>query len=118
LRMITGYLPPSEGAVAVCGYDSVSQSMPARRSLGYLPEAAPLYPEMRVQDYLAYRGRLFGMARPERRTAIARVIERCWLREVAHRRVGQLSKGFRQRVGLAGALIHDPPVLVLDEPTS
>lgn len=118
LRMITGYLPPSAGAVAVCGHDSVTASMDARRSLGYLPEAAPLYPEMRVQDYLMYRAKLFGMRRSDRRTAIGRVIERCWLGEVAKRRTGQLSKGYKQRVGLAGAMIHDPPVLVLDEPTS
>lgn len=118
LRMITGYLPPTSGTVAVCGHDSVSASMEARRSLGYLPEAAPLYPEMRVRDYLTYRARLFGMGRADRRAAIGRVIERCWLGEVAHRRTGQLSKGYKQRVGLAGAMIHDPPVLVLDEPTS
>lgn len=118
LRMITGYLPPSEGLVSVCGHDSVTDSMNARRSLGYLPEAAPLYPEMRVGDYLTYRGKLFGMARGDRKAAVARVIERCWLREVAGRRIGQLSKGYKQRVGLAGAMIHDPPVLVLDEPTS
>jgi ABC-2 type transport system ATP-binding protein len=118
LRMITGYLPPSEGSVAVCGHDSVTDSMKARQSLGYLPEAAPLYPEMRVQDYLTYRGKLFGMPRADRKAAITRVIDRCWLREVANRRIGQLSKGYKQRVGLAGAMIHDPPVLVLDEPTS
>jgi ABC-2 type transport system ATP-binding protein len=118
LRMVTGYLPPSAGSVAVCGHDSVTASMDARRSLGYLPEAAPLYPEMRVRDYLTYRAKLFGMGRRDRRAAIARVVERCWLGEVAHRRTGQLSKGYKQRVGLAGAMIHDPPVLVLDEPTS
>lgn len=118
LRMITGYLPPTEGSVTVCGFDSVAQSMQARRSLGYLPEAAPLYPEMRVRDYLTFRAKLFGMGRGDRAGAIGKVIERCWLGEVANRRVGQLSKGYKQRVGLAGAMIHDPPVLVLDEPTS
>ncbi len=118
LRMITGYLPPSAGAVSVCGHDSVTDSMNARRSLGYLPEAAPLYPEMRVRDYLVYRAKLFGMPRGGRAAAIGRVIDKCWLGEVSQRRIGQLSKGYKQRVGLAGAMIHDPPVLVLDEPTS
>lgn len=118
LRMITGYIPPSLGSVSVCGHDTITDSIAARGSIGYLPESAPLYPEMRVRDYLSYRARLFGMVRPERGPAIARVLDRCWLADVAHRRIGQLSKGYRQRVGLAGALLHDPPVLILDEPTS
>ncbi|MGE3107585.1 MAG: ABC transporter ATP-binding protein [Phycisphaerales bacterium] len=118
LRMTTGYLPPSQGAISVAGFDTVSQSVQARRALGYLPEAAPLYPEMRVVDYLKYRAKLYGIASRDRRAAMSRVMARCWLTEVARRRIFQLSKGFKQRVGLAGAMLHDPPVLVLDEPTS
>lgn len=118
LRMITGYLPPSLGNITVAGHDTISESIQARRALGYLPEAAPLYPEMRVIDYLKYRARLYGVSAKARKPAIARVLDRCWLTAVARRRVGQLSKGFKQRVGLAGAMLHDPQVLILDEPTS
>ncbi len=118
LRMTTGYLPPSRGSILVAGHDTVTESIEARRAMGYLPEAAPLYPEMRVIDYLKYRASLYGVPTKERTPAISRVLDRCWLTPVARRRVGQLSKGFKQRVGLAGAMLHDPPVLVLDEPTS
>lgn len=118
IRMITGFLPPDQGAVEVDRHDTFAESAAARRSLGYLPEAAPAYGEMGVGDYLDYRGRLFGLGRGPRRIAIDRVLGLCELREVARRRVGQLSRGFRQRVGLAAAILHDPPVLVLDEPTS
>lgn len=118
LRMTTGYMPPSRGSVRVGGFDTVSESIEARGALGYLPEAAPLYPEMRVIDYLKYRSRLYGLSPRDRKPAISRVLDRCWLTPVARRRVGQLSKGFKQRVGLAGAMLHDPQVLVLDEPTS
>jgi len=118
LRMVTGFLPPSEGRVTVAGHDTIHESIEARRALGYLPEAAPLYPEMRVIDYLRYRSRLYGMTARDRKPAITRVLDRCWLTPVARRRVGQLSKGFKQRVGLAGAMLHDPQVLILDEPTS
>lgn len=118
IRMITGYLPPDEGSVAVAGHDTVNDSLGARRSVGYLPESAPVYGEMSVDGFLHFRGRLYGLARPKRREAVDRVLERCDLREVRRRRVGHLSKGFRQRVGLAAAMLHDPPVLVLDEPTN
>ncbi|MBC7773218.1 MAG: ABC transporter ATP-binding protein [Pyrinomonadaceae bacterium] len=118
LRMITGYLPPSLGTISVAGHDTISESIQARRALGYLPEAAPLYLEMRVIDYLKYRARLYGVSVKARKPAISRVLDRCWLTPVSHRRVGQLSKGFKQRVGLAGAMLHDPQVLILDEPTS
>jgi len=118
LRMITGYLPPSIGTITIAGHDTISESIQARRSLGYLPEAAPLYPEMRVVDYLKYRSRLYGVSAKARTPAITRVLDRCWLTPVARRRIGQLSKGFKQRVGLAGAMLHDPQVLILDEPTS
>ncbi len=118
IRMITGYLPPSGGSVSVDGLDSVQDSRRLRRLIGYMPEATPLYPEMRVVDYLDYRGRLFGLRRRERRARIELCIERCRLIEMRTRRAGHLSKGYRQRLGLAASLLHDPPVLVLDEPTS
>ena len=118
IRMITGWLPPTAGRVTVDGLDSVDHSMSVRRKLGYLPETTPLYPEMRVEQYLDYRGRLFGLSRSERRSAINRRVDQCALTAVRNRRIGELSKGYKQRVGLASAQLHDPPILILDEPTS
>lgn len=118
IRMISGFLPPTSGRIAVCGHDSVRDSLKARRQIGYLAESNPLYPEMRVLDYLTFRARLQGVRSRDRQRAISRVVERCWLADVARRRIGQLSKGYRQRVGLASALIHDPKVLMLDEPSN
>lgn len=118
IRMISGYLPPDSGRVLVAGHDTIQSSLQARRALGYLPESAPLYGEMKTADYLDYRGRLFGLSRPQRRAAIDRVVARCWLEEVRNRRVGKLSKGYKQRVGLAAALLHNPALLILDEPTN
>ncbi|HYE03127.1 MAG TPA: ABC transporter ATP-binding protein [Phycisphaerales bacterium] len=118
LRIITGFLAPSAGSVRVCGHDTVDQSLAARRCLGYLPEAAPLYPEMSVRGYLHFRGRLMSLRRGPRRAAVGRALARCDVADVAHRRIGQLSKGYRQRVGIAAALLHDPAVIVLDEPSS
>ena len=118
IRMITGWLPPTSGKVTIDGLDSVDHSLAVRRKLGYLPETTPLYPEMRVTDYLDYRGRLFGMGRGRRRAAIDHRIDQCALGDVRRRRIGELSKGYKQRVGLATALLHDPPILILDEPTS
>jgi ABC-2 type transport system ATP-binding protein len=117
LRILTCYMPASSGAASVAGFDVFTQSMAVRRLIGYLPEGNPLYPEMRVREYLNFRGKLRGMSRDERSAAIQRVSDRCWLGEFIDRPVGQLSKGMRQRVGLADALLHDPKVLVLDEPT-
>jgi ABC-2 type transport system ATP-binding protein len=117
MRVLTGFLPPSAGAARVAGYDIVTQSKKARASLGYLPESAALYPEMRVREYLFYRARLEGVGRGEIRARVDQAIERCLLQEVADRKVENLSKGFRQRAALAGALVHEPPVLILDEPT-
>ncbi len=117
IRMITGFLPPSSGQVTVSGLDLWSAPKKARRQIGYLPENVALYPEMRVREYLAYRARLEGLGRTETRQAIAETLERALLSEVEWQIIGTLSKGYRQRVGLAAAILHQPGVLVLDEPT-
>ncbi len=117
IRMITGFLPPSSGRVRVNGHDLFTEPSKARREIGYLPETVALYGEMRVHEYLAYRARLEGMSRAEARAAIPETVERCLLEDVEHQIVGTLSKGYRQRVGLAAAILHSPGVLVLDEPT-
>ncbi len=118
LRMMTGYLSPDEGSVRIDGFDTHTDSLKARQRIGYLPESAPLYPEMSVRGYLDYRARLFGMNRVSRSKAIGQAMDRCRIADVARRRVGQLSKGYRQRVGLASALLHEPKVLILDEPSN
>lgn len=118
LRMITGYLAPTSGAVRVGGHDTILQSQAARAAIGYLPEAAPCYPEMSVEGFLRFRARLFSLPRKRRQDAVDRAMDRCWLRDVRRRPIGHLSKGYRQRVGLAAAILHDPAVVVLDEPSS
>lgn len=118
IRMIAGFLTPDSGRITVSGHDVGVDTLAARRRLGYLPESAPLYPELTPRRYLDYRARLFGLGRTDRRTAVGRAIDRCRLADMAHKRIGVLSKGYRQRVGLASALLHDPPVLILDEPTN
>ncbi|NNM89156.1 MAG: ATP-binding cassette domain-containing protein [Phycisphaerae bacterium] len=117
IRMLTCYMPPSSGRASVAGFDVFGQSLQVRQNIGYLPENTPLYPEMRVEEYLDYRGKLRGMNRVARRQRIAEVAQRCWLTERLRWLVGKLSKGYRQRLGIADALLHNPPVLVLDEPT-
>jgi len=117
IRMITGFLPPTAGRVTVAGRDLFESPTEVRRHLGYLPENVALYPEMRVEEYLGYRAHLEGMAGGEARTAVGEAVDRCMLEEVRHQIIGTLSKGFRQRVGLATAILHRPGVLVLDEPT-
>ena len=117
MRVLTGFLPPTSGTARVDGHDIVRQSREARASLGYLPESAALYPEMRVREYLAYRARLEGVMGAEVGRRVSDAIGRCLLDEVADRKVENLSKGYRQRTALAGALVHQPPVLILDEPT-
>jgi ABC-2 type transport system ATP-binding protein len=117
MRVLTGFLPPTAGTARVAGYDIVTRSVEARASLGYLPESTALYPEMRVREYLAYRARLEGVRRADVTRRVGEAIESCLLEEVASRKIENLSKGFRQRTALAGALVHQPPVLILDEPT-
>ncbi len=118
IRMICGYLRPTAGSVRVDGNDMASAPRRGQKLIGYLPESAPLYSEMRVHEYLTFRARLFGVPRRARREAVGQAVERCSLAEVVRRPISQLSKGFRQRVGLAAALVHTPPILILDEPTS
>jgi ABC-2 type transport system ATP-binding protein len=118
MRILTGFLPPSSGSVRVAGHDIFSEPTAARRAVGYLPETPPLYPEMSVHGYLRFAAAIKGVPRSERRPAVDLALRRCGLTEVRHRVIGHLSKGFRQRVGLAQAIVHDPSVLVFDEPTA
>lgn len=117
MRMLTGYLPMNAGSIEVAGYDVSKDPQEVRRRIGYLPESCPLYPEMRVDEYLRFRAELKGVRSPAKKSKLNEVKEQCGLTEVGKRIIGQLSKGYRQRVGLADSLIHDPDLLVLDEPT-
>jgi ABC-2 type transport system ATP-binding protein len=120
LKVLTGYLPATMGKVSIAGFDVLSQSLEVRQNIGYMPEAVPLYPEMRVQELLMFRAALHNIPPRERKSAVDRVAERCALSQpdnVMRRRVGELSRGYKQRTGLAEALLHNPPVLILDEPT-
>lgn len=118
IRMLTGFLPPSSGSASIDGLDVNRHSLEARRRIGYLPESVPLYRDMRVREYLRFRGQLKGLGGNALRTRMDEVLELCGLRDVRRKMIRTLSKGFRQRVGLADALIHDPPLLILDEPTN
>jgi ABC-2 type transport system ATP-binding protein len=118
LRMLTGYIPPTSGSASIAGHNVVTDSEGARSKIGYLPESTPLYTEMRVEEYLHYRGRLMSMPRALRNSRIDTLCDRCGLAANRRRLIGQLSKGNRQRVGLAQALLHEPQVLILDEPTA
>jgi ABC-2 type transport system ATP-binding protein len=118
LRILAAYLPPTAGKVEVNGFDVVTQSLKVRQSLGYLPEHNPLYPEMYVREFLHFAGSLHGLKGRNLRQCTAEMIEQTGLAAEQNKRIGTLSKGYRQRVGLAAALIHNPPVLMLDEPTT
>ncbi len=117
IRILACYQAATHGSATIDGHDVFSDSMAVRRRIGYLPESAPLYGEMRVREYLNFRGKLRRMTHPQRKTAIKSVSDRCWLGDFIDRPIGQLSKGMKQRVGLADAIMHDPDVLILDEPT-
>jgi ABC-2 type transport system ATP-binding protein len=117
MRVLTGFTPPTEGTAAIAGYDVVSHSLDARRHIGYLPESVPLYLDMTVMDYLRYMGQLRGMNRKWIDERLPVIIDTVRLGEYQNALVGKLSKGYRQRVGIAQAIIHEPDVLILDEPT-
>lgn len=117
MRMITGFLPPTSGRVRLGDVDLAERPELAKKQLGYLPETLALYPEMRVREYVRFRAELCGVPPRETRSRVNEVIEKCFVEDVADKPIGTISKGYRQRVGLAGALVHRPKVLVLDEPT-
>ena len=118
LRMLTCFLSATEGTATVAGYDIYEDSLEVRRRIGYMPENVPLYPDMRVGEYLRFRGRLKGLGYRECRAAVAEAMDTCSLAAVERKMIATLSKGYRQRVGLADALIHKPELLILDEPTN
>jgi gliding motility-associated transport system ATP-binding protein len=118
MRVLTGYMPPSEGNAIVAGYDVMTQPIEAKRRTGYLPETPPLYPEMTVRDYLSFVARIKGVPRAERGSRVNAAMERTRVADMANRHCAKLSKGYRQRVGLAQAIMHNPDVLILDEPTA
>jgi ABC-2 type transport system ATP-binding protein len=118
MRVLTGYMPPTEGRAIVAGYDIFDEPLEAKRRIGYLPETPPLYPEMTVRDYLLFVSRIKGVPRGSRTGRVDEVMERTRVADMGKRHCGKLSKGYRQRVGLAQALLHNPEVLILDEPTA
>jgi ABC-2 type transport system ATP-binding protein len=118
MKILTTFLAPTSGSARVCGADVVSEPIEVRRRLGYLPESAPLYPEMRVADYLAFVADVRGLGPAERARAIERVATECDITDRLSQTIGTLSRGYRQRVGLAQALLHEPELLILDEPTN
>ncbi len=120
MRVITGYMPPSEGKAVVAGFDVFTHPIEAKKRTGYLPETPPLYPDMTVREYLTFAARIKAgeLSTNDRKTRVDEVMKKTHVDDMANRQCGKLSKGYRQRVGLAQALIHDPEVLVLDEPTA
>jgi ABC-2 type transport system ATP-binding protein len=118
MRILTGYMPASEGKAIVAGFDVFDQPIEAKRRTGYLPETPPLYPDMTVLEYLTFVAKIKGVAAADRRLRVKRIMDQTHVAEMANRLCAKLSKGYRQRVGLAQALIHNPDVLILDEPTA
>jgi ABC-2 type transport system ATP-binding protein len=117
MRVLSGFMPATSGTVRVAGFDVFHDAAEARRRIGYMPENNPLYPEMRVREYLKFRARLKGLGWKNSRSRVDTVMEQCSLKDVSRRIIGQLSKGYKQRVGLADALVHEPELIILDEPT-
>jgi ABC-2 type transport system ATP-binding protein len=118
MRILTCYLPPTEGSARVAGYDVFAQPMEVKKRVGYLPETPPLYPDMSVREYLDFCARIKGVPASERRGRVSDAVEKCRVGDVRDKLIGKLSKGYRQRVGLAQAILHNPDVLILDEPTA
>lgn len=118
MRMLTCFLPPTSGMASVAGFDVLEKPLEVKKRIGYLPEAPPLYPEMRTAEYLMFVGKLKGLSGTELRQRVDTACERCAITDVKDRLLGKLSKGYRQRVGLAQAILHNPDVLILDEPTA
>ncbi len=118
MKITTGYLAATSGSVEVCGFAVAQQSMEVRRNIGYLPEHNPLYTDMYIKEFLRFVGALYDLKGEKLTQRISEMIEICGLEVEQHKKIGQLSKGYRQRVGLAQALIHNPPVLILDEATT
>ncbi|MFM8717866.1 MAG: ABC transporter ATP-binding protein, partial [Spartobacteria bacterium] len=117
MRMLSGFLPPTSGKAEVAGFDVFSDSLRAREHIGYMPENVPLYPDMRVHEFLRYRAALKGVPGRRLKERVGDVLELCGLKDVEKKLIGNLSKGYRQRVGLADAMSHEPDLLILDEPT-
>ena len=118
MRILTTYVSATSGRAVLAGHDALDEPLAVRRKVGYLPENVPLYQEMRVKEYLRFRAKLKDVPPSRRRLAVSEVVSRCRLTDVEERILGHLSRGFRQRVGLAEAMVHDPDILILDEPTS